>query len=303
MFSRCSKHVVLLETFLSILLILTKDCLSLKSLFIKVPEIVKSGDTVTLSCEYDLEQAALYTIKWYRNNVEFFRFVPKESPPFRAFPLSHVNVDISASGPTKVTLTDVSKEMTGDYICEVSADAPSFHTEIKRAHMVVAELPSEMPMLSIEPKKVEIGKKIKAECRSPNSFPPAKLTWYINDDEISEDTNEIKIYTIQNASEQNQELRSAKSKIEIVANHSFFTSGQMSLKCEARIHLLWTGVAHTYVRDETPLLAPVLGSTSSHSADEESAFDMFNRSGCEMASLTVVYVYVVALIHLLAAIR
>lgn len=37
-----------------------------------------------------------------------------------------------------MTLTDVSKEMTGDYICEVSADAPSFHTEIKRAHMVVA---------------------------------------------------------------------------------------------------------------------------------------------------------------------
>lgn len=80
------------------------DCLSLKSLFIKVPEIAKSGDTVTLSCEYDLEQAALYTIKWYRNNEEFFRFVPKESPPFRAFPLPHVNVDVSIALYFKVII-------------------------------------------------------------------------------------------------------------------------------------------------------------------------------------------------------
>ncbi|GJQ70193.1 hypothetical protein Trydic_g22653 [Trypoxylus dichotomus] len=302
MFVGLDKQLVQFVALLSILLILTKDCLSLKSLFIKVPEIVKSGDTVTLSCEYDLEQAALYTIKWYRNNEEFFRFVPKESPPFRAFPLPHVNVDISTSGPNKVTLTDVSKEMTGDYNCEVSADAPLFHTEVKGAHMTVAELPSEMPRLSIEPKKVEIDKAIKAECRSPYSFPPSKLTWYINDNEISGDTNNVRVHTTYNISEHSGQMRSTTSKIEIVASQSFFVSGQMALKCEARIHQLWTGVVHTYIRDETPLLAPVLGSTSSHSVEEDTTFDMFNRNGCETASLGAVYVLVIALIHLLVAI-
>lgn len=68
---------------------------SLKSLKIRVPEVVKSGETVTLSCEYDLEEVALYTIKWYWKDVEFYRFVPKESPPFRAFTMKYINVDVS----------------------------------------------------------------------------------------------------------------------------------------------------------------------------------------------------------------
>lgn len=61
----------------------------------RIPRVVKSGETVTLACDYDLEQAALYAIKWYKNEVEFYRFVPKESPPSKAFSLPHVNVDVS----------------------------------------------------------------------------------------------------------------------------------------------------------------------------------------------------------------
>lgn len=62
---------------------------------IRVPEAARAGSTVTLACDYDLEQAALYTIKWYRGDEEFYRFVPKESPPSRVFPMPAVNVDVS----------------------------------------------------------------------------------------------------------------------------------------------------------------------------------------------------------------
>ncbi|KAG5883821.1 hypothetical protein JTB14_036938 [Gonioctena quinquepunctata] len=75
-----------------------RDCWALKGMRIRVPEVVRSGDTVTLSCEYDLEQVALYSIKWYWNDEEFYRFVPKESPPFRAFAMANVNVDVSYVG-------------------------------------------------------------------------------------------------------------------------------------------------------------------------------------------------------------
>lgn len=68
---------------------------ALKAMHIQVPEAVRAGDTVTLSCDYDLESAALYTIKWYRGDEEFYRFVPKESPPTRVFPMPAVNVDVS----------------------------------------------------------------------------------------------------------------------------------------------------------------------------------------------------------------
>ncbi|KAJ8945760.1 hypothetical protein NQ318_022858 [Aromia moschata] len=60
---------------------------------IKVPEAVRLGDSVTLACDYDLESVALYTIKWYRYDEEFYRYVPKESPPSKVFAMAHLNVD------------------------------------------------------------------------------------------------------------------------------------------------------------------------------------------------------------------
>ncbi|KAF2902915.1 hypothetical protein ILUMI_03273, partial [Ignelater luminosus] len=90
---------------------------------------------------------------------------------------------ISRSGPKEVTLRGVRRELTGDYKCEVSADAPLFHTEIKSSHMAVAELPSENPSMNIDHPKVEIGKQIGADCIASGSDPAANLTWFINDEQ------------------------------------------------------------------------------------------------------------------------
>lgn len=85
---------------------------------IAVPEAVAVGDTVTLSCHYDLEnvriissliiwiyinkyliyfqlQAALYSVRWYFELEEFYRYVPKESPPTRVFANTGITVDVS----------------------------------------------------------------------------------------------------------------------------------------------------------------------------------------------------------------
>lgn len=44
---------------------------------------------------------------------------------------------VSLSDARNVTLLDVQKQLTGFFKCEVSADAPLFHTEIKSASMTV----------------------------------------------------------------------------------------------------------------------------------------------------------------------
>lgn len=40
-------------------------------------------------------QAALYSVRWYFENEEFYRYVPKESPPSIVFPVSGITVDVS----------------------------------------------------------------------------------------------------------------------------------------------------------------------------------------------------------------
>jgi hypothetical protein len=67
----------------------------LRNVAVIVPLAVSPGDTVTLQCSYDLEGDELYTVKWYKGRQEFFRYVPKELPHTRVFPLPGVNVDVS----------------------------------------------------------------------------------------------------------------------------------------------------------------------------------------------------------------
>lgn len=88
---------VLEDTESAIMFCFIADVGALRDMHIKVPEAVKVGDSVTLACDYDLESVALYTIKWYRYEEEFYRYVPKESPPSKVFAMPHLNVDVSNS--------------------------------------------------------------------------------------------------------------------------------------------------------------------------------------------------------------
>lgn len=42
-------------------------------------------------------QAPLYSVRWYFESEEFYRYVPKESPPSIVFPVSGITVDVSIS--------------------------------------------------------------------------------------------------------------------------------------------------------------------------------------------------------------
>ncbi|VVC87585.1 unnamed protein product, partial [Leptidea sinapis] len=70
---------------------------SLRNLVISVPRAVLSGEgqSAVLRCSYDLEGAALYSIRWYRAETEFYRYVPRELPPTMVFPLPGASVDLS----------------------------------------------------------------------------------------------------------------------------------------------------------------------------------------------------------------
>lgn len=125
---------------------------------LNIPRAVRAGHSVTLGCEYDLEGAQLYSVKWYRENDEFYRYVPKEEPPTRVFMIQGLRVDVSdriviikrikttthllfqvsVSDAHNVTLLSVGRDISGQFQCEVSADAPLFHTQLMSAPMTVA---------------------------------------------------------------------------------------------------------------------------------------------------------------------
>lgn len=70
--------------------------LSLRNVTLLVlPPAVQKGQHAALLCLYDLEEAPLYSVKWYRGNHEFYRFSPTDSPPNKIFPFDGIHVDVS----------------------------------------------------------------------------------------------------------------------------------------------------------------------------------------------------------------
>ncbi|KOB76242.1 Uncharacterized protein OBRU01_06104, partial [Operophtera brumata] len=120
----------------AILLWLSGSVLGLRDIQLSVPEAVGMGSSATLGCRWALETGeALYTVKWYHGAQEFFRFVPKELPNTRVFSQTGISVDVSRSGAQQVVLRGATRGLSGRYRCEVSADAPYFHTVYKSAYM------------------------------------------------------------------------------------------------------------------------------------------------------------------------
>ena len=58
---------------------------------------MKEGDTVKLICVYDLEFDGLYSVKWYKNDIEFYSYIPKmgDKTKKRFFDLPGVHVNVS----------------------------------------------------------------------------------------------------------------------------------------------------------------------------------------------------------------
>lgn len=89
-------------------------------------------------------------------------------------------LQLLSSDSTSVKLRGVTKELSGQFQCEVSADAPLFHTDIRAARMQVIELPIDMPVMQIDKKIITSSDNFKAACTVGKSFPLANITWFIN---------------------------------------------------------------------------------------------------------------------------
>lgn len=230
----------------------------MKDVHLKAPQAVRRGENVRFTCQFDLEGDPLYAVKWYQSSKEFYRYVPKEVPPTKVFHLPGVNVDVSRSNSQEVVLRDVQLELSGTYKCEISADAPSFHTDIAVAQMIVVDMPDDRPLIIVEKTEYEVGERLRANCTSPRSYPAANLTWYVNDKPVS--TNHIREFP--NMIDPDY-METSRLGLEFDTDGSSFQGGKLSVKCLARIYSLYRKITEVAINEEKPRLASVLGTRES----------------------------------------
>lgn len=124
-----------MENIVSFFLVLA-DSLSLELTKVSIPSYKIHGDTATLECHYELKNGhesrhsrdhgysssrtsslsssltndnngidhhphngvteTLYSVKWYKDNEEFYRFIPKANPQQQSYKVDGVRVDVSS---------------------------------------------------------------------------------------------------------------------------------------------------------------------------------------------------------------
>ncbi|XP_034116265.2 uncharacterized protein LOC133838062 [Drosophila sulfurigaster albostrigata] len=151
---------------------------------INVPQIVDFRDNVTLSCSYDISGHTLNSVKWYKNDSEFFRYAPLMQTVFRKFPVQGVQlIDDSNEcneSSCRVELNLLGVKSSGVYRCEVSGDAPHFKLTARSANMSVEALPQNNPLISSFHSMYRFDDFVQVNCSTDFSSLLTTITWYIN---------------------------------------------------------------------------------------------------------------------------
>ncbi|CAD7091250.1 unnamed protein product [Hermetia illucens] len=153
---------------------------ALKVNLIVEPPAVRKGQHATLRCLYDLGSAPLYSIKFYRGLREFYRYSPSEEPANKIFAFPGINVDKSQSNASQVVIRNVGFGLSGNFSCEVTADAPYFSTATAAVQLQVVEYPEKRPYLWADQDRYEPGDVLRANCSSPPSRPRTELKFTLN---------------------------------------------------------------------------------------------------------------------------
>lgn len=72
-----------------------------------MPKLVDVNTTVVLKCEFDLGITHLYSVKWYKDNNEFFRFMPKQWPQIQEFKVDGIRMDVSIKKVVRLNNTNL----------------------------------------------------------------------------------------------------------------------------------------------------------------------------------------------------
>ncbi|XP_035213867.1 endothelial cell-selective adhesion molecule-like [Stegodyphus dumicola] len=204
---------------------------SVKVTELRVPSAAVLGESVTLVCSYELGSEELYVVKWYKDDLEFYRYEPKDDNQSIYFPQPGIDIDLSKSGSNVVFLRNVALDSAGTYKCQVSTDSPTYSCVQAVKEMNIIILPLEGPTISGGQMNYDSGDNVTLNCTSAKSKPAAELRWFINGQPVpTEETVDQSVIP----DSDNLQVSSATLRLQIT--EKLFQKGKIAIKCEASFY-------------------------------------------------------------------
>ncbi|KAI7690362.1 hypothetical protein SSS_01120, partial [Sarcoptes scabiei] len=210
------------------------ECCPLKIIRFDVPPAKPNGSMAILHCDYDLENSELYSIKFYKDYVEFYRYLPREEFPKQSFNLDGIHLDTTKSNATHVILYLTDLNSDGLYGCEVSTEGPIFATRKNEKLMKIYVLPEETLTIKGSCDTFRIDEDVKFECISGKGWPPLQLNWFIND---SPAPNEYLISS--KPSVDPNGLVQTNLTLSFKADREFFQHDNLRIRCAASLMFIY----------------------------------------------------------------
>ncbi|XP_036340068.1 uncharacterized protein LOC118749376 [Rhagoletis pomonella] len=230
--------------------------LSLSMTEVRIPKHILRYENAVLGCKYDLDGESLYSVKWYKDGFEFYRYVPRDMPPGQVFPLPGVDVELLNSTDNLVVLRRVSLQSTGRYRCEVSGEAPSFQTVSGHEDMIVVVTPKHGPILTGGRPRYSSEDTVRMNCTSGPSKPACHLSWLINGIHV----NRTFLRQYDPVIVGRDGLEVARVGLEFRVRRKYFKHSDMKVKCVSRISSLYWQSSEETATYEKPQKIPVLES-------------------------------------------
>ncbi|KAK4311305.1 hypothetical protein Pmani_017178 [Petrolisthes manimaculis] len=202
------------------------------------------GDVVHLRCHYQDEGgSSLYTLKWYKDDQEFYRHQPglsqqqkqqqqqqqleqQQTQQHKHNHNNHNNAACLVSTERDLVLRGVTTNTTGEYKCEAIGEHPNFRKEIKKAWLTVYKEPLRPPQLSGWKDSYSPLDHIHLNCTSINTEYTPTLTFLINGHPVNESVLRA--------------VGASTTKLVLSAHDAHFPQGVMTVACVASL-----GNAHT----------------------------------------------------------
>ncbi|XP_033235930.1 uncharacterized protein beat-Ia isoform X1 [Drosophila pseudoobscura] len=258
----------------TILLTITIELASaLRDVRVRVPHAVRRGEKGILKCFYDIEDDSLYSVKWYKGRREFYRYTPKETPPMKVFHFPGVKVRRVSSNESQVVLDAVTMATSGKYSCEVSADAPSFHTLIAAAELEVIETPHNAPFITGIRSRYRVGDILRGNCTSRHSRPAANLTWTVNNEEVN--PSHVRHHKI--VVETRNDMQTSIVGIHFVVTDQHFDNGKLKLRCSAQLHDVYWKTTEKTILEADPFTKYGSGGASGNRVSPDEFYDQYTH--------------------------
>ncbi|XP_058451629.1 uncharacterized protein LOC131430573 [Malaya genurostris] len=195
----------------------------------------------------------IYSVKWYKDNEEFYRYVPSANPPIKSYKIDGIRVDPNHSDNTKVLLRALTLKSSGLYRCEISAEAPSFDSVQGEGRMDVIYIPKDGPHINgdVDRHSYSMGETLELNCTSGRSYPASTLQWYLNDQLVTDPGMLVPYPRFQNA----HGLIISYLGLNVVVGPHHYENGILRIKCVASLSpVLWREGKESILQWEQPTI-------------------------------------------------